>query len=222
MNNKFEKITVVCGGNDTWDFSAKYGEVWLYGEISLKQQRILGYFCEYPPSVYYNEEEEYYLFGEDALEYRKDPPEGYPTWREIVEAASDPSAELLADSSPREAIARILETTHHSLDEPCNRRFEHVKVTYTGGNVWVFSALYNGWTWLYGAVDQYITGHVHDCEEDNDDPACENEERDPAEGYPTWQEIIDAVKANCDEIVAIEVEEMIRDRNPDLTVRCSE
>lgn len=75
-----------------------------------------------------------------------------------------------------------------------NKNFENTTVEYTGGGIYVFSALYNGKTWLYGPLDQYICGYDMPGEEIyQGDQDYEAHRVDPPEGYPSWQDIIAAV-----------------------------
>ena len=225
-NIVFDHVMCMYNAKDNYIISARYcknPDVWLYGEISMEKQRLLGFDCEYPPTAYYNEEEEYVLDEEDAMDdYRKDPPSGYPTWQQIIDAVKDENTELLADRTAYDIIPRILKDTGHDLNEPCNKTFEQVTCEYTGGNIWIFSALYNGWRWLYGPVDQYINAYDINGEEIyRTDQDYEAHERRPCEGYPTWQQIIDAVKANCEPGAADEVEAIIKETADDLSKPCN-
>lgn len=107
------------------------------------------------------------------------------------------------------------------------KRFEHVECDYTGGGIWVYSALYNGEVWLYGGLDWYFGSY--DMKGDDIDPSAEPDVPDayeahwkvPSIPYPTWNEILESLRENLgDDPNLDEMEAQLRRANPDMNERC--
>lgn len=104
------------------------------------------------------------------------------------------------------------------------KRFDHVSCDYTGGGIWVYSALFNGEVWLYGGLDNYFGSY--------DQPGAVIEERlgcdydshwkTASVPYPTWSEILRSIRQNCDGYTAEQAERSLRYFNPDMSARCIE
>jgi len=105
------------------------------------------------------------------------------------------------------------------------KRFENVKCYYTGGGVYVYSALYNGEVWLYGGLDWYfgsysIPGEEIEAEHDND---YDTYWKVPSIPYPTWNEILQSILdayPEDDHPEVVYMERQILDANPDMNARC--
>lgn len=94
--------------------------------------------------------------------------------------------------------------------------FSHVQCDYTGGGIYVYSALYNGEVWLYGGLDNYFGSYdlpadvieeYHDCD-------YEAHVKVPSIPYPSWYDILESIRLNCDASTYAEAEEIINHYNP--------
>lgn len=99
--------------------------------------------------------------------------------------------------------------------------FKNVCCDYTGGGIWVYSALFNNEVWLYGGLDNYF-GSYDIPGEEIEETGCHYEEHEkvPSVPFPTWQEVLDSIRENCDEVTFKAAEKSLRCFNPDLTERC--
>ena len=81
----------------------------------------------------------------------------------------------------------------------------NVSCVYTGGNIWVYSALFNNEVWLYGGLDtDYFDSYDIDplqYEKDNDCSFdCPAEHLAiPSVPYPTFGEVLESIRENCSE-----------------------
>lgn len=102
-------------------------------------------------------------------------------------------------------------------------KFEQVKCEYTGGGVWVYSALYNGEVWLYGGLDWYFGSYsIPGAEiEDEHDADYDAYWKTPSVPYPTWNEILDSLReVYRDDPNLCYMERQLRNANPDMDERC--
>lgn len=102
-------------------------------------------------------------------------------------------------------------------------RLTNVTCDYTGGGIWVYSALFNNEVWLYGSLDWYfgsysIKGSEIEDEHDND---YDSFWKNPSVPFPTWLEVLLSLRSapNSDMFFA-EWEDIIRRANPNMTERC--
>ena len=82
-------------------------------------------------------------------------------------------------------------------------RLTNVSCDYTGGNIWVYSALFNGEVWIYGGIDSCFFDSYdidpHEYERENDCTFdCPVEHLAiPSIPYPTFGEILDSIGKHC-------------------------
>lgn len=102
------------------------------------------------------------------------------------------------------------------------KRFEYVKCDYTGGGIYVYSALFNGQVWLYGGLDNYFGSFDFPGEIIERDFCCDYDAhwKKPSVPYPTWNEILASIKANCDESTYENAERILRLHNSNMNERC--
>ena len=105
------------------------------------------------------------------------------------------------------------------------KRFDRVSCAYTGGGIYVYSALFNGEVWLYGALDEYFGSfdrpyeHMVDgCYEADPDARWKR----ASVPYPTWGEILQSIQDNCDRYVYNDITETYHFYYNDLTKPCME
>ena len=102
-------------------------------------------------------------------------------------------------------------------------KFEHVKCYYTGGGIWVYSALFNGEVWLYGGLDWYFGSYSIPAEEIEEQHDCDYDSywKNPSIPFPTWNEILESIRAAMPDSPNIsEMEDALRSANPDMNERC--
>ena len=107
-------------------------------------------------------------------------------------------------------------------------KLTNVSCTYTGGNIWVYSALYNNEVWLYGGLDTCCYGSYDidpiQYEKDNDCSFdCPSKHLAiPSIPYPTFGEILESIRENCSEEAYEYAENFIRMNHLGFSQSCIE
>lgn len=102
-------------------------------------------------------------------------------------------------------------------------KLTNVTCEYTGGGVWLYSALFNNEVWLYGGLDWYFGSYDIPGREidDTDQDFGGTHWKNPSVPFPTWNEILDSLRsAFSDDPYLSEMEEQLRDANPDMNEPC--
>ena len=92
----------------------------------------------------------------------------------------------------------------------------NVKCYYTGGGIYVYSALFNGEVWLFGGLDNYFGSYdlsgevINDMEEVDFDSHVKT----PSIPYPTWNDILESIRENCSDSTYTDCERILRNYNP--------
>ena len=74
--------------------------------------------------------------------------------------------------------------------------FKNVHCDYTGGGIWVYTALYNNEVWiltdfnLAGSYDMPIEQVENDIDEESGCIAYEKHNKAPSVPYPTWEDLL--------------------------------
>lgn len=97
-------------------------------------------------------------------------------------------------------------------------RFAHVECTYTGGGIYVFTALFNGEVWLMTDFDpcSYGTYDTHPQSiEEHFNLDYDGHWKDPSIPLPSWKEVYEVVKAHygeesCSNLLLSEIETQAR------------
>lgn len=105
-------------------------------------------------------------------------------------------------------------------------KLTNVSCTYTGGNIWVYTALFNNEVWLYGGLDsdcfdsfdidpiQYEKDHSCSFDCPSDHLAV------PTIPYPTFGEILDSIRDNCSDEAYEYAESFMRMNNVGFSNLC--
>lgn len=161
----------------------------------------------------YDVEDVYFDFGQDWM------------WTTIV--VHTPSNESWQTLCPRDheriIYAQDLRPVIDDIKKDLYRDSEekpsllsNVKCYYTGGEIYVYSALFNGEVWLYGGLDNYFGSYdlsgetieqFHDCN-------YEAHVKVPSIPYPTWNDILDSIRVNCDPSTYDDAERILNHYNP--------
>ena len=111
-------------------------------------------------------------------------------------------------------------------------KLTNVSCDYTGGGIYVYSALYNNDVWL--TTDFYGSGNYGSYDvpwasigAEDDNYNYDEHWKDPAGPLPTWGEILESIRKNrdteaCSNMCFDEVERIIKQEHPDLDVRLNE
>lgn len=101
-------------------------------------------------------------------------------------------------------------------------RLTEVRCDYTGGGIYVYSALYNGEVWLYGGLDNYLGSYDRPGQVIEETHGCDYETywKNPAVPFPTWREILESVREACPEYVYRDVRRMMEHDCTDMDKRC--
>lgn len=96
------------------------------------------------------------------------------------------------------------------------KRFENVRCYYTGGGIYVYSALFNGEVWLYGGLDNYFGSYDLSGETIEEFHGCNYDAhwKKPSIPYPRWYEILESIHENCDMSTYVEAERILNHYNP--------
>ena len=104
----------------------------------------------------------------------------------------------------------------------------NVSCTYTGGGIYIYSALFNNEVWIYGGLDTcYFDSYDIDplqYEKDNDCSFdCPAEHLAiPSVPYPTFGEILDSIQESCGDALRMEAESWMRANNIRFSQLCIE
>jgi len=103
----------------------------------------------------------------------------------------------------------------------------NVSCVYTGGGIYVYSALFNDEVWLYGGLDNYFGSFdapIDEVETDFDENGFINYEKHwktPSVPFPTWNEILQSLRDRFGEDPQVDYMELsLRRANPDMNARC--
>lgn len=101
-------------------------------------------------------------------------------------------------------------------------KLTNVTCDYTGGGIWVYSALFNNEVWLYGGLDWYFGSYdIAGPEIDDTDQDYDAHWKNPSVPFPTWNEILDSLRsAPYSEYHFSEWEAQLKKANPDMSERC--
>lgn len=101
-------------------------------------------------------------------------------------------------------------------------KLSNVECYYTGGGIYVYSAMFNNEVWLYGGLDWYFGSYDIKGEEiENNDMEYEKHWKSPSIPYPTWNEILQSLRDSLGSDPNLyEMERQLRDANPDMNERC--
>lgn len=102
------------------------------------------------------------------------------------------------------------------------KRFDIVRCAYTGGGIYVFSALFNQEVWLETDFDIVNSLDINPDRMEDYGYDYDAHWKKPSIPYPTWAEILTAIRKNCDAGTCHDVERILNDYYPDLNVRCIE
>lgn len=105
------------------------------------------------------------------------------------------------------------------------KRFENVKCDYTGGGIYVYSALFNGEVWLYGGLDNYFGSYDVPGQVVEEDFGCDYDAhwKKPSVPYPTWNDILGSLRETYGDDPQVDYMELsLRRSNPDMNARCIE
>ena len=107
------------------------------------------------------------------------------------------------------------------------KRFENVNCYYTGGGIYVYSALFNGEVWLYGGLDNYFGSYdapIEEVEADLDANGFiqyEKHEKVPSVPYPTWNEILASLRYRYGDNPEVDYMELsLRRANQNMNAKC--
>ena len=84
-------------------------------------------------------------------------------------------------------------------------KLTNVYCTYTGGNIWIYTALFNDEVWLYGGLDtdyfdSYDINPWQYEKENNGSFDCPADHLAiPSVPYPTFGDILESIRQNCSE-----------------------
>lgn len=161
----------------------------------------------------YDVEDVYFDFGQDWM------------WTTIV--VHTPSNESWQILSPRDheriiyaldlrGVINDIKKNLYRDDKEKPSLFSHVQCDYTGGGIYVYSALYNGEVWLYGGLDNYFGSYDLPAEtiEEYHDCNYEAHVKVPSIPYPTWNDILESIRVNCDSSTYDDAERIINHYNP--------
>jgi len=98
----------------------------------------------------------------------------------------------------------------------------NVSCDYTGGGVYVYSALFNNEVWLYGGLDWYFGSYdIPGPTIDDTDQDYDAHWKNPSVPFPTWNEILDSLREYYgDDPNLYYAERQLRNANPDMNERC--
>ena len=97
-------------------------------------------------------------------------------------------------------------------------KLTNVLCYYSGGGIYIYSALLNNDVWIttdfefYGSYDMRWEEINEDLTEDGHIP-YEEHWKEPAGQYPTWREVLDSIRKNCDSTTVHYAEEQITSRH---------
>lgn len=94
-------------------------------------------------------------------------------------------------------------------------KLTNVTCIYTGGGIYVYSALFNDEVWLYGGLDNYFGSYDIPGEKvEESDMNYDAHWKTPSIPYPKWYEILASIRNNCDPSTYAEAERIILHYNP--------
>ena len=101
-------------------------------------------------------------------------------------------------------------------------KLTNVTCDYTGGGIWVYSALLNNEVWLYGGLDWYFGSYdIPGSQIDDTDQDYDAHWKNPSVPFPTWNEILDSLRsAPYSEYHFSEWKDQLHRANPDMEERC--
>jgi len=86
-----------------------------------------------------------------------------------------------------------------------------VSCEYTGGNIYVYQALYNGKYWIYGGLDSWMDAYSYEpflYQRETDSTESPEQYRVDTDDFPTWRDIIRSLKQK-DTLIGGSVDECI-------------
>lgn len=95
-------------------------------------------------------------------------------------------------------------------------KLTNVSCEYTGGGIWIYSALFNNEVWIYGSLDDLsfdsydIDPSVYEKEIGGSFDCPVEHLAIPSIPYPTFGEILESIRLNCSESAYVEAEESMR------------
>lgn len=102
------------------------------------------------------------------------------------------------------------------------KKLDLVRCDYTGGGIYVYSALFNQEVWLETDFDLVNSLDIRPDRMIDYGYNYDAHWKKPSVPYPTWKEILDSIRKNCDEDTCRHAEKIMRFYNPDLNARCIE
>ena len=99
----------------------------------------------------------------------------------------------------------------------------NVTCDYTGGGVWVYSALFNNEVWLYGGLDWYFGSYSIPGTEIEEKHDCDYDRywKNPSVPFPTWNDILDSLrKTYSNDGNLYYMERQLRNTNPNMDEPC--
>lgn len=75
-------------------------------------------------------------------------------------------------------------------------KLTNVSCIYTGGNIYVYQALYDGKYWMYGSLDEWMDAYSYEplkYQQETESSETPEDSRVPFAEFPTWQEVIDSL-----------------------------
>ena len=85
-------------------------------------------------------------------------------------------------------------------------KLTHVRCHYTGGNIYVYQAMYKG-NWIYGGLDSWMDLYSYEpfrYMEETDSSESPEEYKIDTDDVPTWRDILDSLRSS-------EIEEIFGD-----------
>lgn len=73
----------------------------------------------------------------------------------------------------------------------------NVSCVYTGGNIYVYQAMYKGKYWVYGSLDGWLNAYSYEpfkYQEETDSTESPEEYAVTTEDMPTWKAVIESLK----------------------------
>lgn len=75
-------------------------------------------------------------------------------------------------------------------------KLTNVSCDYTGGNIYVYQAIYNG-HWIYGGLDSWMDAYSYEpflYQKETDSTESPEEYRIDTDDFPTWSEVIESLR----------------------------
>ena len=75
-------------------------------------------------------------------------------------------------------------------------KLTNVSCVYTGGNIYVYQAMYNG-HWIYGGLDSWMDAYNYEpfrYQRETDSTETPEDYRIDTNDFPTWSDIIDSLR----------------------------